>query len=164
MFGRKRIYLAGPEVFRLDAQLEGYRLKMLCEAHGLHGHFPLDEEAGGAVGIYDACIAGVQAADAVVANISPFRGPHMDPGTAFEIGFAIALGKPVFGWSTHLGHMHARIPHEHQVESEMRIDRARLIVEDFGHPENLMITVPLSSLHGSAEAAIAAAAAALKRR
>lgn len=164
MFGKKRIYLAGPEVFRLDAQLEGYRLKALCEAHGLHGHFPLDEEAGGAEGIYEACIAGVQAADAVVANISPFRGPHMDPGTAFEIGFAVALGKPVFGWTTHAGALHSRIPHEHQRESELRVDADRLIVEDFGRVENLMITVPLVSLHISPAFAIAAAAKALKRR
>lgn len=163
MFGQKRIYLAGPEVFRLDAVIEGSTLKALCSEHGLVGHFPLDDEENSARGIYQACIAGIEACAAVVANISPFRGPHMDPGTAFEIGYAVARGKPVFGWSSHLSHMHERIPHEVSGQSGLRIDEGRMIVEDFGHPENLMITVPLTSLHTSAEAAIAAAATALKR-
>ncbi|MEW6256933.1 MAG: nucleoside 2-deoxyribosyltransferase [Pseudomonadota bacterium] len=163
MFGRKRIYLAGPEVFLPFAKIEGWRLKTLCDEHGLEGRFPLDEEAGGATDIYQACVAGVRACDAVVANISPFRGPHMDPGTAFEIGYAIALGKPVFGWTSHPGHMHTRIPHEHDASADLRIDRDRLLVEDFGHPENLMICEVLMSIHETPQAAIAAAAAALRR-
>ncbi|MEW6121601.1 MAG: nucleoside 2-deoxyribosyltransferase [Pseudomonadota bacterium] len=164
MFGQQRIYLAGPEVFRLDGEIEGYKLKALCMAHGLTGVFPLDEPESSSLGIYQACIAGLQTCDAVVANISPFRGPHMDPGTAFEIGYAVGLGKPVFGWTTHPADMHERIPHLFDEPAELRIDEGHMIVEDHGHPENLMITVPLASLHGTAEAAIAAAAAALKRR
>jgi nucleoside 2-deoxyribosyltransferase len=32
-------------------------------------------------------------------NCSPFRGVSLDAGTAYEIGYACALGKPVFGYS-----------------------------------------------------------------
>jgi len=164
MFGQKRIYLAGPEVFRLDAEIEGYKLKAICTAHGLTGLFPLDESESSAPGIYQACLAGIQACSAMVANISPFRGPHMDPGTAFEIGYAVALGKPVFGWTTHPNEMLTRITHEFARADELRVDTEGMIVEDFGHAENLMIAVGLTSLHGSPGAAIAAAAAALNRR
>src|SRR3546814_11225928 len=38
---------------------------------------------------------------AVVADVSPFRGPGMDDGTAFEIGFAIAQQKTVRIWTDH---------------------------------------------------------------
>ena len=31
----KRVYLAGPEVFRPDAQEEGARLRAICAEHGL---------------------------------------------------------------------------------------------------------------------------------
>lgn len=161
----KRIYLAGPEVFRLDALQEGMRLKALCRAHGLVGHFPLDaSDFAGPAFIYQSCLAGIIACDAVVANISPFRGPHMDPGTAFEIGYAVAIRKPVFGWSTRTDELHRRIPHRQHSEDDLRIDEGRHIVEDMGLAENLMIAAGLASLHSSPEAAIAAAARAFLRR
>ena len=38
----------------------------------------------------------IRAADFVMANLNDFRGPgEPDSGTAFEVGFAAALGKPV---------------------------------------------------------------------
>lgn len=160
----KRIYLAGPEVFRLDAPQVGMRLKALCRSHGLEGHFPMDESVLSPLDIFQAALTGIRACAGMVANISPFRGPHMDPGTAFEIGYAVALGKPVFGWTTHPDDLHTRIPHAHDDLNETRIDAGRHLVEDMGLPENLMIAVPLASLHPSAEAAIAAAARALLRR
>ena len=39
------------------------------------------------------------ACDAVVAEITPFRGPHMNPVVAFEIGIAVVHGIPIFAWS-----------------------------------------------------------------
>src|SRR5262245_51292625 len=92
-----RLYLAGPEVFRRDAAEEGERLKRLCEEAGAIGLHPLQAEGAD---IRRGCIELIHQADAVVANISPFRGEHMDPGTAFEIGYAEAVGKPVYLWST----------------------------------------------------------------
>lgn len=45
----KRIYLAGPEVFLLNAKEIGKRKKALCRKYGFEGVFPLDVEvdAGG---------------------------------------------------------------------------------------------------------------------
>ncbi len=42
-----RVYLAGPDVFRPDAEAFGARLKAICAGHGLDGVFPLDGLAGG---------------------------------------------------------------------------------------------------------------------
>lgn len=159
-----RIYLAGPDVFELNASMIGFELVALCHKHGVQGVFPLDEGSLDPVAIYRACIIGVDTCAAVVANISPFRGPHMDPGTAFEIGYAVAKGKPVFAYSTASAQdLHHRIPHELDAGDGMRIDADGLIVEDFGCTENLMICLGAQAIHGSAEEAIAAAAAFLRR-
>jgi nucleoside 2-deoxyribosyltransferase len=40
-------------------------------------------------------------ADIVMTNLNDFRGAgEPDSGTAFEVGFAVALGKPVWGYTT----------------------------------------------------------------
>ncbi|WP_425248814.1 nucleoside 2-deoxyribosyltransferase [Bradyrhizobium yuanmingense] len=39
-------------------------------------------------------------AQAIVANISPFRGPNMDPGTPWEIGYGASRCLPFFAWSS----------------------------------------------------------------
>lgn len=99
---KPRIYLAGPDVFRRDAKCAGKRLKTICGEFGLCGLYPLDGEPidlsrpNASKLIYNANVNKLRAADAIVANITPFRGPHMDPGTAFEIGYARHAGLPVF--------------------------------------------------------------------
>ena len=96
-----RIYLAGPEVFFPEAQTEGQRLKDICSAHGHEGVFPLDDEIDTqglddweiSEAIFDANIQKIDSCTAVIANMTPFRGPGMDGGTAFEIGYAYSEGK-----------------------------------------------------------------------
>ncbi|MDY0273631.1 MAG: nucleoside 2-deoxyribosyltransferase, partial [Advenella sp.] len=41
----KKIYLAGPDVFRHDAVDYGQQLKALCESFGFAGLYPLDNHA-----------------------------------------------------------------------------------------------------------------------
>jgi nucleoside 2-deoxyribosyltransferase len=92
----KKVYLAGPDVFRPDAKEHGERLKKLCAENRLEGLYPLDNEipesddsrAATALAIYKANIELLKQADGVVANMMPFRGPSMDIGTGFETGFA----------------------------------------------------------------------------
>lgn len=47
--------------------------------------------------VYLACIKGVESADAIVAMLD---GPSADDGTAYEVGYAVAKGKPVIGVRT----------------------------------------------------------------
>jgi len=150
-----RLYLAGPEVFRPDAAAEGARLAALCREAGAEGLFPLHAEG---VDIRQACIEMIEEADALVANISPFRGIHMDPGTAFEIGYAEARGKPVFLWSGDTRTLVERVP----ARADGRDGEGNL-VEDGGRSENLMI-VDGRRVSATPEEAIAEAAGALAFR
>lgn len=142
-----RIYLAGPEVF-LDNALEiGARKRDVCARFGLKGVFPLDAEldlsglapldAGLAIGRANEAL--MRSCDAIVANMTPFRGPGMDGGTAFEMGFMRALGKPVFGYSNASGDYAARVPSTPAADGRLR-DADGLIVENFAMPDNLMMT------------------------
>lgn len=153
-----RVYLAGPEVFRPDAVAEGQRLQALCAAHGLTGLYPLDGGAPDdtATTIRQRCQQAITRVDAVVANISPFRGAHMDPGTAWEIGFAEAKGLPVFLWSGDARPLKERVAGVDGPDGLRDMDGH--LLEDFDQPENLMIAPPGVSVWGSPEEAIAEAA------
>ncbi|UOK70328.1 nucleoside 2-deoxyribosyltransferase [Ancylobacter polymorphus] len=148
-----RLYLAGPDVFRPDAAEQGERLRRLCAAAGAEGLFPLHAEG---VDIRRACLEMLDTADAVIANITPFRGTHMDPGTAFEIGYAEARGTPVFFWSADPRPLKER----HPSGADGR-DGEGYLVEDWGKTENLMIVPDGRVVGASAEEAIAEAVAAL---
>jgi nucleoside 2-deoxyribosyltransferase len=138
-----RIYLAGPDVFLPDPLARAARLKAVCAAHGLCGVFPLDP-AGPAVPeaetewerIALANEAHIRDADALIANLTPFRGPSADPGTVYELGFAAALGRPVFGWSGVGGTLRERMG--------AAVDAEGMAVEDFGLAENLMLVAAIA--------------------
>lgn len=150
-----KAYIAGPDVFRGNAHHHFEVLKNKCLAHNIAPLVPLDNEIEvdlsnsvkklrSATKIYEANIDMIHAADIVIANISPFRGPQMDPGTAFEIGFAVALGKPVYLYSDeHL------TDYADRVESYGAYSEDFLVVEDFGLNENLMICIPGIGLYPS---------------
>ena len=99
------VYLAGPDLFLPDANDRYATLEAVCAAHRLRAQRPFDGEAalhkatsrgGAAQRIFDGNMALLRAADAVLGNMMPFRGEcEPDSGTVFEVGVAIALGKPV---------------------------------------------------------------------
>ena len=41
----------------------------------------------------------MHSADAIIANLTPFRGIAADTGTCFELGFMCAQGKPAFAYT-----------------------------------------------------------------
>src|ERR1700712_3752888 len=104
-----RVYLAGPMVFDPDPNVIFDRMKALCLAHGVIGVAPLDNQIGlegVAPGrdllerIVRADIALMDTLEAAVFWLDGFRrGPEMDAGTAFEVGYMKALGKPIAGWT-----------------------------------------------------------------
>ena len=100
-----KLYLAGPDVFLPDAEVFGQRKRELCARYGFIGLFPLDNEIAPDPGvrlskaIFEANLAMIDAADAVVANLTPFRGVSADVGTVFEIGYGYATKKKVFAYS-----------------------------------------------------------------
>ena len=101
---RFRVYLAGPDVFLPDPVARAGALKAICARHGLDGVSPLDllpgePDCAGPRAIARRNESHIRRCDAVLANLTPFRGPGADPGTVYEVGFARALGQPVFGYA-----------------------------------------------------------------
>jgi nucleoside 2-deoxyribosyltransferase len=106
---RPRIYLAGPMVFYPDPDATFAAMKKLCAKHGLEGVAPIDNQIelkGITPGkrlireIVKADIALMGRLDGGLFCVDGFRrAPDMDPGTAFEIGYMNAQGKPLCGWT-----------------------------------------------------------------
>lgn len=144
------VYLAGPDVFSPDVH-EQLALKVaICERLGLRALVPVDNEAlpegspkDKALAIYRGNLAKMDQAHAIIANISPFRGPHMDPGTAFEIGYFVARGKPVVCYTQAEDNLADRVLDWSETDrcpigNELR-DKDGQLIEDFNLNENLMI-------------------------
>ena len=126
----KKIYLAGPDVFLPDVREVAEAKKDLCRQFGFEGLFPLDQHWIGeptGTDIFRADMALMRQADIGLFNLSPFRGPSADPGTVFELGMMMAMGKRVFGYrNTDLLY--------HQ-----RVQNDGYMIERFGLGDNLMI-------------------------
>src|SRR6202012_4441432 len=78
-----KIYLAGPDVFLHDAVDIGRRKVELCARRGLTGLSPRDNPADlaarqASLAIFRGNEAMMIEADAVIANLTPFRGPGAD--------------------------------------------------------------------------------------
>lgn len=158
-----RLYLAGPDVFRPDAAEHGRRLVALCAEHGFTGIFPLDTSLPGdlrtpqavARHIYAANVAHIDSCDAVVANLDFFRGPEPDSGTCFEVGYAVARGKPVIGYVPGDGSFAERIRRRHPTAvGAGNVDANGWELEEFGLPLNLMLAVPCRIVVGGFVAAL----------
>ncbi len=150
----REIYLAGPDVFLSDALELGQRKKALCKEHGFLGLLPLDNESGPIPAseredcfVYRANLAMIRAADAGIFNLTPFRGVSADPGTVFELGVMIGLGKPVFGYSNDSEDLLARTRQAEvlTVDDGVWRDQNGMQVEDYGNADNLMIDGSLAA-------------------
>ena len=105
----KRVYLAGDMVFRPGAAAIFDRMKSICAEHGLQGVAPLDGQAHvaglppGEVTLMAIVAADrdlMDGCDAGLFCLDPFRrAPHMDPGTAVELGYMFAQGKKLAGYT-----------------------------------------------------------------
>jgi nucleoside 2-deoxyribosyltransferase len=154
----RSVYLAGFDVFLPDAEAHGGRLKALCAAHGFEGLFPLDNRAprelsGPALAqwIYRENVGLIRRADMVMANLNPFRGAEPDSGTAFEVGYAIACGKPVWGYTRQAGSLIDQVAVGAADDGvARRVDAEGYTVEDFGLSLNLMLACSARIVHGDA--------------
>lgn len=152
MLSAMKLYLAGPDVFLPDARALGAVKKARAAAAGHVAFFPLDAaldvdfaaDPGPVVAaaIFAANRAMIEAADAVLANLTPFRGASADAGTVWEVGFAAGLGKPVFGYSN------VAAPFADRTRALIGPAGDGLEVEDFALPsDNLMIHFALAGFY-----------------
>ena len=150
----KRIYLAGPDVFLRDALTVAARKKDICRQFGFEGLFPLSQddavEAKAHI-IFEANCKLMQSADIGVFNLTPFRGPSADCGTAFELGYMFALGKSVHGYSgTDLNYIKRVASSDGPLlkQNQTMIDKSGLLVEDFQRFDNLMLSESITKAGG----------------
>lgn len=143
-----RVYLAGPDVFLPNAHEVLQRKCEVCAAYGFVGVSPFDAggtpppptpDGGRAISRSNERL--MRSADLVIANMTPFRGPSMDVGTAFEMGFMRALGRPVLGYSNMDDTLLARSIAlcEGRQAGGHWVDAHGMLIEDFQLGDNLML-------------------------
>jgi len=151
-----KVYLAGPDVFLPDAAEIGRGKVGLCARYGLVGLFPLDNEvdldaSNPSLQIFRGNEAMMNEADAVIANLTPFRGPGADAGTVYELGYMAGRGKLCLGYSNDPSCYADRVREFTSVmyRDSHLVDAQGLTVEDFGLSDNLMMIHALD-FHGCA--------------
>jgi nucleoside 2-deoxyribosyltransferase len=158
------IYLAGFEVFYPNALEIGANLKTACAEHGFVGLFPMDnvinKEPGRskreiASDIFHANVKLIEEADIIAANLNSFRGAEPDSGTVFEVGYACALGKKLYGYMSEDAPLWKKVAlHWGDVrlgDNGRYVDKAGMHIENLGLPINLMLGIPVSLVIGTFE-------------
>ncbi|MCB9062503.1 MAG: nucleoside 2-deoxyribosyltransferase [Halobacteriovoraceae bacterium] len=153
-FYKAKAYLAGPDVFRADAIEYGNKLKNICIQNGIKGLYPLDNEINlkrnvNHRDIFLSNIKMITECDFVIANISPFRGYSVDATTAYEVGVAFAMGKPVFAYSSDRTSLVNRVK-----RSPYLIDSDYPVIESFNLIDSLMLVNSIESISSSFEEAL----------
>ena len=162
------VYLAGPEVFLPYALSAGVFIKaqtLLFNIHHLKktsynikGLYPFDSDYTPknrdfheGIEIYKGNLSIMNRSHAVLANMVKFRGPGMDGGTAFEMGYMSAQGKPVIGYyeeKPYFDNPKQNRAYTEKVTEDLGglekrenflYDNKGLSVESFGMSDNLMM-------------------------
>lgn len=167
-------YLAGPDVFLPDAVAIGEKRKAHLKTLGITGHFPFDNEIPKEAFAEPRNAARIIAAanermmlDAgkdgripvILFNMTPWHGPSMDVGTAFEAGFmsALAHSNPhviIVGYTDDARPFAERVMDK--VYGGAAIDTSTGVplapdghmVENFGMEENLMLVHAIEKTGG----------------
>lgn len=141
-----KVYLAGPEVFLLNAKVMGEHKKEICRNYGLEGVFPLDVDIDHACSQSDRGMKIaksneklITSCDALIANITPFRGPSADVGTIYEIGYASGQNKLTLAYTNCSSNFATRVRDAYGLKHGEIIDPNGMLIEDFEMVDNLMI-------------------------
>jgi nucleoside 2-deoxyribosyltransferase len=155
---KERVYLAGPDVFLREPRRAAEAKKILCAQYDFEGVFPLDAEidlrgldpkdAARRIRLANEDL--IRSCEILIANITPFRGPSGDVGTAYEMGFARALGKSVFAYTnveenflTRTARFSGTTRERTDGETE---DADGMQIESFGLVDNLMLVAATDNL------------------
>jgi len=156
---RQKIYIAGFDVFKADSIAIGKEYQNLCEQYGYEGLYPLDNVANFdqpkqkiAQDIFTANRNMIDICDIVIANINPFRGKEADSGTIWECGYAVALGKKVYGYMDDTCDYVDSFTNAEKVKIyNEQYDANGMAIEDFNYPINLMIACSSQIVKGEFE-------------
>ncbi len=158
---KKKIYLAGFDVFYDNAIEVLNRKKALCDKYGFIGLAPLDNEVDFSQPkskirkiIYEANIKLMHEADILCVNLNAFRHGEPDSGTVFEIGYGVALGKDVYVYlDSDESMLEKTKAHDDKCvyKDGLWFDKNGLIIEDFDGMFNLMINESTKIINGNLE-------------
>ncbi len=154
-----KIYLAGPQVFYRDSAAIGAGMVAKCLARRMIGLYPADDEIIAEIDklyarntpgdqiadmIFTADVQKLDEADAVIACLTPFRGPEADPGTTWEMGYAYGKGKPVFAYDNDPRPYHDKVKAwnaaDFTSDGPIVRDKNGDMVDFLGESANLMMT------------------------
>jgi len=156
---KQKIYIAGFDVFKKDSIEIGESYKLLCEKYGFEGLYPLDNVANFnqakqkiAQDIFTVNKNMIDECDIVIANINPFRGKEADSGTIWECGYAVALGKKVYGYMDDTcDYVDSFTNTQKEIKDNVPFDKNGMAIEDFNYPINLMIACSSQIVKGEFE-------------
>lgn len=142
-----RIYVAGFDVFYPDWKDKRYfEYQELCRKYGFEMQAQkAAADEGKTLGerIFLKNIHYLDRCDYMAANLNSFRGMEPDSGTCFEIGYAYAHGKKIYGYLDDGRTMLEK--------AGGRTDGRGFTVEDFGLPVNLMLGCGMTVVTGDLE-------------
>ena len=159
----RKVYMAGPDIFKTTWPDIAERILNACASWGFEALLPIPAgksldhpDVSGitvpgkpkdAALVFESCLEMIRSCDAVVADITPFRGDEPDSGTVFEIATAYALGKPVVAYTRD-----TRLTHERHAHNGVKTDcgalvcRSGFLVERFDLPCNVMVAQACSAM------------------
>lgn len=156
---KKKIYLAGFDVFYPNAIEVLEKKKKLCEDYGFIGLAPLDNEVDFNLPkakireiIYKANVKLMNEADIFCVNLNAFRHGEPDSGTVFEVGYGTALGKDVYIYvDSDESMLDKTKTHDDKCKYKegLWFDKNGLMIEDFDGMFNLMITESSKIINGN---------------
>jgi len=161
------VYLAGPDVFKVNPLEVGAQKKLALKKAGHNGKFPMDPEIKNfahdqatAYAIAKGNEALMNSCEVILVNMTPWHGPSMDVGTAFEAGFMSALSqlKPILIIGYYEGELEkdfakrvAAVHYNGNVDFAANgdvTDKTGVSLENFNLTENLMIGAAIQRTGG----------------
>ncbi|AJY45016.1 nucleoside 2-deoxyribosyltransferase [Martelella endophytica] len=153
MSARKKVYIAGPDVFFENASEVMRKKGEIVQEYGFAPSTLAEDDLspdgltafqfGIAIGLANE--RKMDEADFIIANLTPFRGISADVGTAFEVGYMRAQGKPVFAYSNSGRDYYTRLTADYYGGKPLsNVDGVTrgpdgLMVENHGMADNLML-------------------------
>lgn len=148
----RKIYLGGPEVFLPDANDIVTQKAAICAAYGFEAQVPQDTHGISwkdmtpvqiSRAIYQANVDVMKSCDCGLFDLTPYRGPSADVGTAFEVGLMTGIGKQVFAYTNVVGDLIDRFGLKQKAPNVNDMiaytDERNWRIENFGNADNLML-------------------------
>lgn len=159
----RKVYLAGPDVFfRNAAEVMRKKGELALEFGFSPSTLAEDDldpagltpyEFGLRIGLLNE--RKMDESDFIIANLTPFRGISADVGTAYEVGYMRARGKPVFAYTNTARDYFTRLTEDHYpgdpLEEVEGVTRGRdgLMIENHGMIDNLMLDTAVADSGGT---------------